>query len=106
MNLRITFQSKLVLAMLAILLAVQIATLGLVLTTTRASVNEELRGQLGVGANVFQQMLEKFTGETDEPTAHILSKELGELYPYYQQLRDMKNMRNVQARLPYVIEFR
>jgi len=62
-NLRITFQSKLVLAMLAILLAVQIATLGLVLTTTRASVNEELRGQLGVGANVFQQMLENRTDQ-------------------------------------------
>lgn len=63
MNLRLDFQSRLVLAMLAILLAVQVGTLVLVLSTTRNSVDQELRGQLAVGANVFQQVLDNRTDQ-------------------------------------------
>jgi len=57
-KLKVGFQARLTFAMLLILLLVQLATLLLVLDTTRDSIKADIHQQLQVGANVFKQLLE------------------------------------------------
>jgi protease-4 len=49
-----------------------------------------------------QNFIEKFTSNLEESGAKwMLKNKLGELYPVYQQLEQLKSMQGVQARLPY-----
>jgi len=63
MRLKAGFQARLTFVMLLILLLSQLATLLLVLNTTRDSVREDIHQQLEVGANVFKQLLETRTDQ-------------------------------------------
>jgi len=56
----------------------------------------------------FQQFMEKWL---DLPTAKasatkqaMLKEEMGELYPYYQHLKQMQEMKGPQARMPFLID--
>jgi protease-4 len=49
----------------------------------------------------FEQIMEEITGKS----THILvERELGDYYKYYQDLQTLKNMKGVQARLPFFYE--
>jgi len=52
----------------------------------------------------FERLLEELTGDSKDDDA-VLSRmarsELGELYPIYRQLRDIRRSSGVQAKLPY-----
>lgn len=63
MRLKAGFQARLTFVMLLILLLSQLATLLLVLNTTRDSVRKDIHQQLEVGANVFKQLLETRTDQ-------------------------------------------
>lgn len=63
MKLKAGFQARLTFVMLMILLLVQLATLLLVLNTTRDSIRGDIHQQLQVGANVFKQLLETRTDQ-------------------------------------------
>jgi protease-4 len=49
----------------------------------------------------FLKFLEDISGEAK---LRILKKELGDNYFYYQQLEEVKNMKGVQARIPYIMD--
>ncbi len=55
--------------------------------------------------NPMQQYIDKFTGMGDNTKAHLFRSELGELYPFYEQISAMKNWNGVQARLPFLLEY-
>ncbi len=48
----------------------------------------------------FTQILKELIGGDDDV---LLKKELGNAYEYYQYIQEMKNMKGVQARMPYYI---
>ncbi len=50
-----------------------------------------------------QQMIEQFTGQKNAKV--LVESELNELIPYYKQIKHIKSMEGVQARLPFVLEF-
>jgi len=52
----------------------------------------------------IQELIEDLTGTTEKSTQAFARKELGELYPFYEQLILLKNMKGVQARLPFVVQ--
>ena len=52
----------------------------------------------------IQELLEDLSGTTERSTQVFARKELGELYPFYEQLVMLKNMKGVQARLPFVVK--
>jgi protease-4 len=47
-----------------------------------------------------EKLLQEMTGDV---RARFVKSELGELYMYYEELTRLKNMKGVQARLPYLI---
>ncbi|HNW71951.1 MAG TPA: signal peptide peptidase SppA [Candidatus Paceibacterota bacterium] len=49
----------------------------------------------------FTKIIEELSGDSENST--LLKKELGETYEYYQFVKDVKNMKGVQARMPYLI---
>lgn len=48
---------------------------------------------------LFQQLLEELDKSA---STHFLKRELGPLYPYVKQLRDLEHMQGLQMRLPFV----
>ncbi len=52
----------------------------------------------------IQQIVEQFTGK--ENTKILIESELNDLIPYYKYLKEIKKMEGVQARLPFVMEFK
>ena len=50
----------------------------------------------------FQQLMEAFSGDRTES---LLQKELGQNYVYYQALQTINNLKGVQARLPFLVNF-
>ena len=56
----------------------------------------------------LQEMIEKLTGQGDDDAIRtkLIKKELGEYYPYYSQVKEMLNMKGVQARLSVIIDFK
>lgn len=57
----------------------------------------------------LQELVEKLTGQSSDDNAlraKLIRQELGQYYPYYKEVREMLNMKDVQARLPLLIEFR
>jgi protease-4 len=55
---------------------------------------------LPIQKDPFRQLIESLSGGSDDA---FLKKELGDAYEYYQYILDVKNMKGVQARLPYFI---
>ncbi len=54
----------------------------------------------------MQQMIEQFTGQGGDKVKSVIEAELNEIVPHYKHLKEIKNMQGeVQARLPFVIEF-
>ena len=52
----------------------------------------------------FEQLLEDLL-QTEEVHANaMLRTQLGEWYPYYKQLKEIKDSKGVQARLPFIIQ--
>jgi len=49
----------------------------------------------------FQQLLEDFQGNMK---ASFLKKELGNEYRYYEKIQTIKNLKGIQARIPYDVE--
>jgi protease-4 len=52
----------------------------------------------------MEQLLERFTNSKkreDEVRAYLLKSELGEMYPAYKTMQDLRESRGIQARLPY-----
>jgi protease IV len=49
----------------------------------------------------IEQLMEELTGQAKHT---IVKSELGEYYNYYQNLQTLKNMKGVQARLPFFME--
>ncbi len=55
----------------------------------------------------IQQLLEELSGQTTETRAQrLLKTQLGSLYPHYRFLYELQQSRGVQARLPFILEFR
>jgi len=55
-----------------------------------------------------QQLFDKLTGksgDTDKFGA-VIKSDLNELYPYYKEIKEIKGMTGVQARMPYIIDIR
>lgn len=58
----------------------------------------------------FEQFMEKLTGKNSGSDAGsqfkegLIQEEMGELYPYYQQIKAVRKMSGIQMRMPYSIE--
>ncbi|HFA48754.1 MAG TPA: signal peptide peptidase SppA, partial [Bacteroidetes bacterium] len=55
----------------------------------------------------MQEFIKELTGEKDDKgiKTRILQEELGEHYDIYRQVKEVVNMKGVQARLPFVLRF-
>jgi len=53
-----------------------------------------------------QQLIDKLTGQDSDSDkiSGMIKSEANELYPYYQELKQLKQMKGVQARMPYIID--
>ncbi len=51
----------------------------------------------------IQQLLEEITGKKDE-ASYMMRQQLGELYPTFEYLRELKEMQGAQARLPFAVD--
>lgn len=49
----------------------------------------------------IEQIIDELTGQTRQT---IIKHELGEYYTYYQKMQTLKNMKGVQARMPFFME--
>jgi protease IV len=56
----------------------------------------------------LQEFIEELTGQKDDDAirSKLLKKELGGYYKHYENVREMLNMKGVQARLPVMIDFK
>jgi protease-4 len=58
----------------------------------------------------LQQIFDELTGKDDKKVKQasraLIEEELGELYPYYEQMKEIRTMKGVQARMPYTIEIK
>ncbi|HHH49345.1 MAG TPA: signal peptide peptidase SppA [Saprospiraceae bacterium] len=53
----------------------------------------------------LQQFIEDYLGGNKDPSMAI-QKELGEFYPYYKYLKEIKENKGIQAIIPYTFEFK
>ena len=51
----------------------------------------------------LQQFLEEFTGEEANMQQTFLEEQLGEYYTWFQQVRELQQMKGLQARLPFLV---
>lgn len=58
----------------------------------------------------IQQIIDELTGNDDKKVKSasraLIEEELGELYPYYEQIKEVRQMKGIQARMPYVIDIK
>ena len=54
----------------------------------------------------IQQLIEQVTGKKAVSHKATIKKELGDLYPYYEYMSDLKKLQGIQARLPFEIEIK
>jgi protease-4 len=56
----------------------------------------------------LQQLIEEFTGKSDDKTAKasraLIKEEMGELYPYYEKIKEIRQMKGIQARMEFDIQ--
>ncbi len=50
-----------------------------------------------------QQLIEKYLQPKEAAKASIIKEELGEMYPYYKELREVSKTKGPQARMPFMI---
>ena len=50
------------------------------------------------------KLMEELTGETLDVSAKVLQANLGEYYEQYNQLKTLREMKGVQARMPFNLE--
>ena len=48
--------------------------------------------------------MKQLSGEEDDKIQMVIKNELGADYKYYQYLHKARNIRGIQARLPYMLE--
>lgn len=53
----------------------------------------------------IQQMIEQFTGTSNDKAKTLIESELNEVIPFYKELKEIKQMEGVQARMPFVLNF-
>ncbi len=55
-----------------------------------------------------QQLIEKVTGKSgdSDKIGAMLKNDMSEFYPYYKEMKEIKSMSGVQARMPYMIDIR
>lgn len=72
---------------------------------SKANLDDYKIKEYPVTKNPIQQYFDKFMEQDNSPaTSYVLQSELGDFYPYYQQLVSIKNMKGVQARIPFLLE--
>lgn len=58
----------------------------------------------------FKQIIDDLTGKDDKKVKQasraLIEEELGELYPYYEQMKEIRSMKGIQARMPYTIDIK
>ena len=58
----------------------------------------------------IKQIIDDLTGKDDKKVKQasraLIEEELGELYPYYEQMKEIRSMKGVQARMPYTIDIK
>lgn len=58
----------------------------------------------------IKQIIDDLTGKDDKKVKQasraLIEEELGELYPYYEQMKEIRSMKGVQARMPYSIDIK
>lgn len=55
----------------------------------------------------LQQLIEEFTGKKDKSAMAgqaMLKEQLGDLYPYYEQMKIVRQMKGIQAQMPFTID--
>lgn len=53
----------------------------------------------------LNKLMKQLSGEEDEGVQSLVKKELGADYKYYEYLKKARNIRGIQARMPYELEF-
>lgn len=54
----------------------------------------------------FQQLLEDLTEDSSLASDRWIKRQLGDIYPHYQYIRELQQSKGLQARLPFIIPFR
>jgi protease IV len=54
----------------------------------------------------IEQLIDQYTGKKSVSHRTAIQKELGDLYPYYEYMADLKKLQGVQARMPFQIEIK
>jgi protease-4 len=74
----------------------------------KAGIDEYLLIEYPKIKDPLMQLMEMILGKEDEDQvrAALIEAELGEYAPYYRYLKELKDMKGPQARLPFFIEFR
>jgi hypothetical protein len=56
----------------------------------------------------IQQIIKELSGQNDEEarTARIIQREAPDLYPMYEEWQAVRKSNGVQARLPFMLDFR
>ncbi len=52
----------------------------------------------------IQELMDQLTGKKDAQIEGLLQKELHDFYPYYQEIKNIKDFKGIQARMPFVIK--
>ena len=65
-----------------------------------AKISDYKLQSLPLQKDAFTKIIENITGNSEDV---LLKKELGDAYEYFQYIQSIKNMKGVQARLPYMI---
>ncbi|MBR9921958.1 MAG: signal peptide peptidase SppA [Bacteroidetes bacterium] len=51
----------------------------------------------------FQQFMEELTGQESSMQTRMIKENLGDYYPYFQNLSELKHLKGPQARLPFLV---
>lgn len=54
----------------------------------------------------IQQFLDEFMNKDESIKAELFKSELGEFYPYYKNYKEIMDAKGVQARLPFIIDYK
>jgi protease-4 len=75
-----------------------------------AGISEYKIKEYPISKEPLQQFVEQLMGNEDEEESMLskkmLRREMGALFPYFEQLRSLQEMSGVQMRMPYMIEIR
>jgi protease-4 len=75
----------------------------LAIAAEKAGLEEYRASYYPVQKPPFEELMEKFLGETEE---RYMKTKLGELYPLVKQVKDIQRLEGIQARMPYGMELK